>query len=79
MEKDAIAQKVREIFVHKFQLDPRKITLETSLNDLGVDSLDLLEVIMDFEDEFHVTFENEELQSLSKVDDVINILAKKVN
>ncbi len=79
MTKEVIAEKVRDIFVSKFKLDPRKITLETALTDLGVDSLDLLEVIMDFENEFHVTFENEELETLTKVSDVIDILAKKIN
>lgn len=79
MTKEVIAQKVRDIFVSKFKLDPRKITLETGLTDLGVDSLDLLEVIMDFENEFHVTFENEELETLTKVSDVIDILFKKIN
>lgn len=51
-------EKIREIICEKLEIEEEKVTLETTFEDLGADSLDLFEVIMDIEDEFDVKLED---------------------
>ncbi|MGL4451873.1 MAG: acyl carrier protein [Sarcina sp.] len=51
-------EKIREIICEKLEIEEDKVTLETTFEDLGADSLDLFEVIMDIEDEFNIKLED---------------------
>lgn len=51
--------------------DSSKITMESNLKDLGLDSLDLVEIILDAEERLEITFENEELSAFKTVGDVV--------
>ncbi|WP_297521266.1 acyl carrier protein [uncultured Clostridium sp.] len=51
-------EKIRTIICEKLEIEEEKVTLETTFEDLGADSLDLFEVIMDIEDEFDVKLED---------------------
>ena len=55
----------------------KEVTLESNLKDLGLDSLDVVELLMDLEEEFDVEFENEEMVSLKTVKDVVETIDKK--
>jgi len=57
--------------------NPDKITLEASMNDLGIDSLDLVDVVLQAETELGVTFEDDELLDLRIVKDVVDLLDRK--
>lgn len=52
--------------------DGEKITMESNLKDLGLDSLDLLEIVTDAEEKFGIRFEDDDLVSFKTVGDVIN-------
>ena len=55
-----IFEKVRDALASQFELDPETVTMETNLiDDLGADSLDVVELIMELEDEFGVTISDE--------------------
>ena len=55
----------------------KEITLETNLRSLGIDSLDLVEIVMDLEDKFEIEFSNEELNEFKTVSDVIDAIEKR--
>lgn len=55
----------------------KDIQPETNLRGLGIDSLDLVEIIMDAEEKFGVTFTNEELNDFKTVNDVVNAIKSK--
>ena len=59
--------------------DSSKITRESTLKELNIDSLDLVEVIVSAETELGVTFEDDELLDLKCVGDVVDLLDKKTN
>ena len=68
-----VFDQIKEIIVKELKVDPEKVTPEASLkNDLGADSLDAVEIIMDIEDEFDVKIENTE--SIKTVADVVKIV-----
>lgn len=54
------------------------ITGETELRSLGIDSLDLVEIVMDAEEEFNIQFSNDELNSFVTVNDVVNAIKSKM-
>ncbi|MGL4989998.1 MAG: acyl carrier protein [Sarcina sp.] len=51
-------EKIRAIICEKLEIEEDKVTLETTFEELGADSLDLFEVIMDIEDEFNVKLDD---------------------
>ena len=68
-------EKMKEILAEQLGCDADMITEETSFkDDLGADSLDLLEVIMALEDEYGVEMNTEDLSDLNTVGDVMNYL-----
>lgn len=71
--------RVKEIISEQFNIDKDEVTLETDLaDDLNADSLDLVELIMAFEDEFNLEIEDEDVTSLKTVSDAIEEISKKL-
>ena len=65
----------------KKELEPKlkgkELTLESNFKDLGLDSLDLVDLVYQFEEELGVQFEDEELAGLKTVQDVVNLIESK--
>tara|TARA_Y100001968_G_C19171342_1_gene625807 strand:+ start:29 stop:259 length:231 start_codon:yes stop_codon:yes gene_type:complete len=75
---DNINQKVTEIIVEKLGVEESQVTPEAHfINDLGADSLDQVELIMELEEEFDLEISDEEAESLTDVSKVIDFLTKK--
>ncbi|MGM9621487.1 MAG: acyl carrier protein [Bacteroidaceae bacterium] len=67
-----IEAKVKEIIVEKLGVDAADVTPEASFtNDLGADSLDTVELIMDFEKEFDINIPDDKAEKISTVADAI--------
>lgn len=65
-------ERVRAIIVEQLGVDPTDVTMEASFrDDLEADSLDLVELIMAFEEEFGGDISDEEAQNLTTVGDVV--------
>ena len=74
-----IEAKVKAIIVDKLGVDEADITPEASFtNDLGADSLDTVELIMEFEKEFDTTIPDEDAEKISTVGDAVEYLKQKV-
>lgn len=68
-----ILEKVKEIIVDQLGVEPDQVTAEASfVEDLGADSLDTVELIMAFEEEFGVEIPDEEAEKIKTVQDVID-------
>lgn len=75
-----IEKKVKEIIVSKLGVDEAQITPEASFtNDLGADSLDTVELVMEFEKAFNVQIPDEDAEKISTVGDAINYLKAKTS
>lgn len=80
MEYAEIVKKVKEIIVDKLGAEPSEVTVTANFtNDLGADSLDTVELLMDFEKEFNVKIPEEETSTIQTVQDAIDKLAEKLN
>ncbi|MBQ9664454.1 MAG: acyl carrier protein [Oscillospiraceae bacterium] len=68
-------EKVRDALAQQFELDPETISLETNLiDDLGADSLDVVELIMSLEDEFGVSISDDAAAQLYTVGRIVDYL-----
>ncbi len=67
--------KVRDALAQQFELDPAVITMDTNLiDDLGADSLDVVELIMSLEDEFGITISDDAAAQLYTVGRIVEYL-----
>jgi len=72
-----VAAKVKKIIVDKLGVDESEVTNEASFtNDLGADSLDTVELIMEFEKEFQLSIPDEEAEKIETVGDAVTYLSK---
>ena len=70
-----IADKVKQIIVDKLGVDESEVTNEASFtNDLGADSLDTVELIMEFEKEFDISIPDEQAENIQTVGHAIEYL-----
>ena len=69
-------EEIKNMFAEKVKVDNVDPNME--LKALGLDSLDLVELIMDIEEKYGVEFSNEELMSFKTVEDVLKSIEKKL-
>ncbi|MBZ1325811.1 MULTISPECIES: acyl carrier protein [Flectobacillaceae] len=70
-----IAEKVKSIIVEKLGVEASEVTPEASFtNDLGADSLDTVELIMEFEKEFNVSIPDDQAENIQTVGQAITYL-----
>lgn len=70
-----IAEKVTKIIVEKLGVDPSEVTTEASFtNDLGADSLDTVELIMEFEKEFDLSIPDEQAENIQTVGQAVSYI-----
>ncbi len=73
-----ITSKVKAIIVDKLGVDENEVTPEASFtNDLGADSLDTVELIMEFEKAFGITIPDEAAEKIATVGDAISYIEEK--
>ena len=71
-------EKIRPMIAEKLSLEESDINLQSSFkNDLGADSLDLFEMVMDIEDQFDIEIPTEDLETIDTVEDIVKYLNSK--
>ena len=74
----SVEQKVKQIIVEQLGVDENQVDASASfIDDLGADSLDIVELIMDLEQEFNIEIPDEELPKVQTVADIVGYLEKK--
>ena len=69
---------LKRILVEQLGVSEEDVTMESTFeNDLGADSLDLVEILMALEEEYEVEIPSEDLATINTVEDVINYLKEK--
>ena len=78
MSKDSIEERVVKIVCDQMGTTPDKVTKETSfINDLGADSLDTVELVMELEDEFEISIPDEDAEKIQTVGNAIEYIQGK--
>lgn len=74
-----VAEKVAKIIIDKLGVDESEVTPEASFtNDLGADSLDTVELIMEFEKEFEIAIPDDQAENIATVGDAITYIEKEL-
>ena len=75
-----VAERVKKIIIDKLGVEESEVTNEASfINDLGADSLDTVELIMEFEKEFDVSIPDEQAEGIQTVGQAVSYLEQNVN
>ncbi|HHY52172.1 MAG TPA: acyl carrier protein [Clostridiales bacterium] len=70
-----VFEKVREILADQLDLDEGSITMDSFIvEDLGADSLDVVDIVMRLEEEFDIEVPDEEIENMKTVGDIIHFL-----
>jgi acyl carrier protein len=74
-----VEDRVLNIVCEQLGTSRDKITMDTSfINDLGADSLDTVELVMEFEDEFEISIPDEDAEKIQTVGDAVNYIKSKM-
>ena len=78
MSEKSIEEKVKDIIVEQLGVNPEQVTPQASfIEDLGADSLDTVELVMAFEEEFSVEVPDDDAEKLQTVGDVVKYIEDK--
>jgi len=72
IEMNETASKITSIIAEKLHIDAANVTPQSTLQDLGADSLDMVDIVMKVEEEFGIEINDEDAEKLHNVQDVIN-------
>jgi len=75
---DAVAAKVIETLASVKRIPAEKVTLETNLQEMGIDSLDVFTLIFELENAFQISIPDEEVRSIRTVNDVVEGVRKLI-
>ncbi|HOC02657.1 MAG TPA: acyl carrier protein [Candidatus Ratteibacteria bacterium] len=78
MERSEIEKKIKEIVMEKLQVESSSVVENASfIDDLGADSLDTVEIVMDFEEKFGIEIPDEDAEKIRTVGDAIRYIEEK--
>ena len=78
MSEKSISEKVKDIIVEQLGVNPEQVTEAASfIEDLGADSLDTVELVMAFEEEFSIEVPDEDAEKIQTVGDVVKYVEDK--
>jgi len=71
--------KMKDIIANELGVDEQEVTMDASfIDDLGADSLDVVEIAMAFEEEFGIEIYEDEAEKMTRVKDAINLVERKL-
>ncbi len=74
-----VAERVKKIVVEKLSVDEAKVTINASfIDDLGADSLDTVELVMEFESEFGIEIPDDAAEKIMTVNDAVTYIEQRV-
>jgi acyl carrier protein len=74
-----IFEKVRTLIVEQLDVDSKKITRETTFEDIDADSLDVVELVMALEEEFDLEIADEDVEQIKTVGDIVNYIEENIS
>ena len=77
-QKSKIIEFLKKEFINYSDFELNGVNLDTELNEIGLDSLDLIEIAMDLEHEFTIDIYDDDVNAWNKVEDIINCTLNKM-
>jgi acyl carrier protein len=73
-----IAERVRNIVAERLNVNPEEVTPETTFEDLGADSLDVMDLVMELEQEFDIEIPDEDAEKIRTIEDTIKYIQSRL-
>jgi len=74
-----IVEKVKKVIADQLSMEVEEVNLESTFtDDLGVDSLEIFEIVMSLEEEFEIEIPNEDIENIKTIGDIVNYVKSKV-
>ena len=73
-QEQSIFERVQEMIVDRFGVQEDKVTAEMTFEDLGADSLDVVELVMELEDTFNIQFDDDKIEELKNIGDAVTYI-----
>lgn len=73
-----IYEKVRKIIAERLNLNEDEVTLDATFEDLGADSLDIMDLVMELEQEFDIEIPDEDTEKIRTVGDTVNYIQSRL-
>jgi len=78
VSEETIESRIIEIVSKQLDMDKEKVKMETSfIHDLGADSLDIVELVMEFEEAFDINIPDEDAEKINTVGDVVKYIKEQ--
>jgi acyl carrier protein len=75
-----VFEKVKNVIVEQLGIDEAEVTMESNLtDDLGVDSLEIFEIVMSLEEAFEIEIPNEDIENIKDVKGIVKYIEAKVS
>ena len=73
-------EKIKDVLSERLGIDKEKITMETSfVEDLNIDSISMIDLIMELEDEYDIEFDENEADNIKTVADLVKFIDEKIS
>lgn len=74
-----VVEKVKKVIADQLSMEVEEVNLESTFtDDLGVDSLEIFEIVMSLEEEFEIEIPNEDIENIKTIQDIVNYVKSKV-
>lgn len=77
-ELDALFERVRAVVASQLEIDPQRLTLDTTFEEIEADSLDVVEIIMALEDEFDIEIPDEKVENIKTLQQVVDYIRELI-
>jgi acyl carrier protein len=78
MQSDELTQRVLRIIAETQRKDPAQVTIDSSFEELGIDSMDAVNIVFALENEFNINVPDEEMKNIRSVRDIVEGVQKLV-
>ena len=69
-----VFEKIKSIVAGRLGLDEEEVTMSSTLDDLGIDDVDMLDIVLDIEEEFDISIENSDSDGFETVEDIVKYI-----
>ncbi|MPM60993.1 Acyl carrier protein [bioreactor metagenome] len=74
-----VLEKVKKVIADQLSMEVEEVKIESTFTeDLGVDSLEIFEIVMSLEEEFNIEIPNEDIENIKTIGDIVNYVKSKV-
>ena len=80
MAEESVFDKVKSIIVEQLDVEEDKVTMDADIqNELGADSLDIVDLVMSFEEEFDIEIPDDQVENIKTVGDIVKYIEDKAD